>query len=101
MHIIILTVLTTPISSLLDEANLGGSFFLSNIGDDAMDANKSKRLKEFKTLDEQLDLLENRGLIIYNKEKTKKILRNTNYYRLSAYYKPFYIRVDYCQLFYT
>ena len=27
MHIIILTVLTTPISSLLDEANLGEYFF--------------------------------------------------------------------------
>lgn len=57
-----------------------------------MDNSKRKRLKEFKTLDEQLDLLKNRGLIISNKEKAKKILRNTNYYRLSAYYKPFYIK---------
>lgn len=57
-----------------------------------MNTNKDKKLKDFKSLDEQIDLLEKRGLIIYNKDKAKRFLTNTNYYRFSGYYKPFYIK---------
>ena len=57
-----------------------------------MNTNKDKKLKDFKSLDEQIDLLEKRGLIIYNKDKAKRFLSNTNYYRFSGYYKPFYIK---------
>ena len=41
--------------------------------------------KPFLTLDQQLDLLESRGLIINNRENALSILSRTNYYRLSAY----------------
>lgn len=41
--------------------------------------------KPFKTLDEQLDLLEGRGLLIQDREFAKGILREENYYRLSGY----------------
>lgn len=42
-------------------------------------------LKEEKTFDEQIDLLESRGLVIEDREKAKFILGNVNYYRFSAY----------------
>ena len=32
-----------------------------------MNTNKDKKLKDFKSLDEQIDLLEKRGLIIYDR----------------------------------
>ena len=41
--------------------------------------------KPFLSLDEQIDLLQSRGLIINNREQAKSILKRTNYYRLSAY----------------
>lgn len=44
-----------------------------------------KRLKEPKTFDEQIKILEDRGMIIENKEEARKILGIANYYRLTAY----------------
>lgn len=42
--------------------------------------------KPFKTIDEQIDLLENeKGLIINSKEYAKYCLSNLNYYRISGY----------------
>lgn len=41
--------------------------------------------KPFKTLEEQINLLADRGLIIHDRESALHILNNTNYYRLSAY----------------
>lgn len=42
-------------------------------------------LKKPKTFDEQIELLESRGLLIEDKIKTKFILQNINYYRFTAY----------------
>lgn len=41
--------------------------------------------KPFKTIEEQLDLLISRGLIVNDKEFALSILKRINYYRLSAY----------------
>ena len=42
-------------------------------------------IKPFKTVEEQIEILENRGLIINNKNYAKFILSNVNYYRFTAY----------------
>lgn len=44
-----------------------------------------KPVKPFKTLDEQVEILLSRGLIVKNKKVAKKYLSTINYYRLSAY----------------
>jgi abortive infection bacteriophage resistance protein len=44
-----------------------------------------EHMKQAKTYDEQIELLENRGLIINNRANAKRILQYTNYYRLTAY----------------
>ena len=41
--------------------------------------------KEFKTLEEQLNIFENKGLIINDKEKAKEILLKENYFFLNGY----------------
>ncbi|WP_205666546.1 Abi family protein [Aminipila luticellarii] len=43
------------------------------------------KTKEFKTIEEQLKILKERGLIIDDEEQALHILLTTNYYRLSAY----------------
>lgn len=45
----------------------------------------SQDVKSFKTIEEQIAILEDRGLIIDDKELAEKFLSNLNYYRLSAY----------------
>ena len=40
------------------------------------------------TTDEQIQRLEERGLLINNKERAKQYLRNISYYRLKAYTRP-------------
>lgn len=45
------------------------------------------------TVDEQIDLLEKRGLIIEDRERTTRHLNNIGYFRLSAYMHP-YRQVD-------
>lgn len=42
-------------------------------------------IKPFKTIEEQIAILEDRGLIIEDEDYAKKTLSNLNYYRLSAY----------------
>jgi len=46
-------------------------------------------MKKPTTFDEQLQLLESRGLVIGNDDKCLDFLRSTNYYRLTAYLLPF------------
>ncbi|MCM1027569.1 MAG: Abi family protein [Roseburia sp.] len=41
--------------------------------------------KEFKTIDEQLEILRSRGLSITDDEKAKEFLLHNNYYRISGY----------------
>lgn len=41
--------------------------------------------KEFKTIDEQIALLQSRGLIISDKEQASEFLLFNNYYRVSGY----------------
>jgi len=43
------------------------------------------KVKPFKTIEEQIAILESRGLIIDDKESALRSLSNLNYYRLSAY----------------
>ncbi|MGX7197855.1 Abi family protein [Enterococcus olivae] len=47
-------------------------------------------MKPFKTLDEQMDLLEERGLTICNKEKTKRYLLEHSYYKVINVYSKFF-----------
>lgn len=47
--------------------------------------------KEFKTIDEQIEILENRGLSIQNKELATEIFENNNYYYLINGYKDLFI----------
>jgi len=44
------------------------------------------------TLDEQVDLLVSRGLLISDRARAKRWLERTSYYRLSAYFLPIKIR---------
>lgn len=37
------------------------------------------------TIEQQIDLLEQRGLIIADRERAARHLRNVSYYRISAY----------------
>lgn len=46
-------------------------------------------MKEAKTIEEQLQILEKRGLIIENRDRAIEILRNVNYYTLTGYLFPF------------
>ena len=41
--------------------------------------------KDFKTIEEQLDLLRSRGLTISNESQAKDFLLRNNYYRISGY----------------
>lgn len=41
--------------------------------------------KPFRTIDEQIDILKSRGLIIKDEQFAKDVLEDTNYYRLSGY----------------
>ena len=41
--------------------------------------------KVFKTIDEQVDILEGKGLVVENREKTKNILLKENYFFVSGY----------------
>ncbi|MCM1183411.1 MAG: Abi family protein [Roseburia sp.] len=44
-----------------------------------------QEIKPFRTIEEQMMILKERGLIIDDEEEAKKFLGNLNYYRLSAY----------------
>ena len=46
--------------------------------------------KPFKEISELLEILKNRRLIINDYQFATDFLHNVNYYRLSAYYIPFY-----------
>ena len=41
--------------------------------------------KEFKTIDEQLEILKSRGLIVEDESIAKEFLLYNNYYRISGY----------------
>ncbi|WP_306293942.1 Abi family protein [Lactobacillus delbrueckii] len=46
--------------------------------------------KEFKSIDQQIDLLQERGLTINDVERAKKYLLSNNYYNIiNGYSKPF------------
>lgn len=44
-----------------------------------------KRIKTFKTLDEQIEILKSRGLVINDVDKTKNILLRENYFFINGY----------------
>jgi len=46
------------------------------------------------TFQGQCKILQNRGLIITDESAAINILRNINYYRLSAYFSPFQLQKD-------
>ena len=48
--------------------------------------------KEFRTIDEQMDILENKGLVINNRAITAEILLRENYFFLNGYRTPFYTK---------
>jgi len=49
-----------------------------------MEYNKSP-----KTIEEQIELLKERGLIVKDEEKLKRYLKNISYYHFSIYFKHF------------
>lgn len=48
-------------------------------------------MKEFKTIDEQIEILKNRGLIFIDENNAKKILISNNYYNVINGYKDLFI----------
>lgn len=46
-------------------------------------------MKPPKTLDEMVELMESRGLVIGDRERMRRILFDANYYRLSGYFRAF------------
>lgn len=48
--------------------------------------------KQPKTFDDQIDILERRGLVIIDRDRTRRHLSNVSYYRMSAYMLPFKLR---------
>lgn len=48
-----------------------------------------KPLKPHKSVDEQIDLLKKRNLLIEDEQKAKQVLSNISYYRLSGYLNYF------------
>lgn len=46
-------------------------------------------MKPPKTLDEMIELMESRGLVIDDRERMRQILFDSNYYRLSGYFRAF------------
>lgn len=48
-------------------------------------------MKEFKNLDEQLDILSNRGLIIQDKNVAKRYLLTNNYYNIINGYSKYFM----------
>lgn len=50
--------------------------------------------KEFKTLDQQIDILKGKGLVIENVDKVKKILFRENYFFINGYRYIFYKSKD-------
>ena len=49
--------------------------------------------KEFKTLDEQIELLKQKGLIFKNEEEAKNILARENYYFLTQEYEDVFMNL--------
>ena len=43
------------------------------------------KTKDFKTLDEQIEILKNRGLVINDVEKTESLLLSENYFFINGY----------------
>ena len=50
--------------------------------------------KQAQTPEEHIDLLQSRGLVIPSKEKATKYLNSIGYYRLSAYFLPYFSEKD-------
>ena len=48
-------------------------------------------MKDFKTIEEQIDILKNRGLIFNDENKAKQILISNNYYNVINGYKDLFI----------
>ena len=48
--------------------------------------------KEFRTLDEQIDILRNKGLTINNEEQTKEVLLKENYFFINGYRNILYTK---------
>ena len=46
-------------------------------------------IKQFKTIDEQISILRNKGLTINNEELAKELLFRENYFFISGYRHPF------------
>lgn len=46
-------------------------------------------MKKAKSIEQQIEILSSRGVIISNKEKAKEILLDIGYYRLGFYFFPF------------
>ena len=54
-----------------------------------MQSNQIKEPKIWKTYEEQLEILKNRGLHVADEKKALGYLRTIGYYRLSGYLYPF------------
>ena len=55
--------------------------------------------KPFKTVEEQIEILKSRGLIIQDEERALFFLKNNNYYELINGYKDFFIDKDKTEMY--
>lgn len=74
------SVMTQEASALCVYSLFFGGIFMSNID------------KPFKTIDEQLKILQKRNLIFLNEEADKKKLRDYGYYEIINGYKPHFLK---------
>lgn len=51
-------------------------------------------MKDFKTIDEQINLLKSRNILFYDEEKAKNILLNNNYYNIINGYKDLFLDIN-------
>lgn len=69
-----------PLHTIVCDVAQGGHFFLGR---------KNMNIKVPKTFSEQVDKIEEKGIIICNKDYCRNFFKRVNYYRFSAYLLPF------------
>ncbi len=75
-------------------------FLLKSVGQSLYMSSKKSFLKPALSIDEQISLLESRGLCVEDREYARKVLSNVNYYHLEGYWYPFYDKSKQDHFFY-
>ena len=75
-------------------------FLLKSVGQSLYMSSKKSFLKPALSIDEQISLLESRGLCVEDREYARKVLSNVNYYHLKGDWYPFYDKSKQDHFFY-